>query len=93
MVYMYSLPGQNGAAFEEATYEGEFRAGKREGKGTITWQDGTQFSGMWRNDERYDGEHKCPNGTVYRGPFSNDKMHGLARVLLSSGVFFEGHFE
>jgi hypothetical protein len=27
--------------FDEATYEGQWKAGKREGKGTITWSDGS----------------------------------------------------
>ena len=27
--------------FDEATYEGQWKAGKREGKGTITWFDGS----------------------------------------------------
>ncbi len=29
--YAYSLPGSNGSDFDEATYEGMFKAGKREG--------------------------------------------------------------
>lgn len=31
MKYNYSLPGSNGSEFEEATYEGLWKAGKREG--------------------------------------------------------------
>ena len=27
--------------FDEATYEGQWKAGKREGKGTITWSVGS----------------------------------------------------
>jgi len=31
MKYSYSIPGQNGSEYEEATYEGIWQAGKREG--------------------------------------------------------------
>ena len=50
MKYNYSLPGSNGTEFEEATYEGNWSAGKREGPGVITWIDGSQFTGIWKND-------------------------------------------
>ena len=45
MKYNYSLPGLNGNEFEEATYEGNWSAGKRDGHGVISWIDGSQFSG------------------------------------------------
>jgi hypothetical protein len=48
MKYNYSLPGSNGSEFEEATYEGLWKAGKREGQGTITWVDGSSFTGIWK---------------------------------------------
>jgi hypothetical protein len=41
MVYNYSLLGSNGSDFEVATYEGMWKAGKREGNGTLTWADGS----------------------------------------------------
>jgi len=46
------LPGINGAEFEEAEYQGEFMAGKREGKGQMTWEDGSVFTGLWKDDMR-----------------------------------------
>ena len=51
MKYQYSLPGpQGGVDFEEASYEGSFKAGKREGHGTLQWTDTTYFTGQWKND-------------------------------------------
>ena len=41
MKYNYSLPGSNGTEFEEATYEGNWSAGKRDGPGVISWIDGS----------------------------------------------------
>lgn len=65
MNYDYSIPGVNGADFEEATYEGLFIAGKREGQGTMTWADGSKFMGLWKHDMRILGEMKMQNGNVY----------------------------
>lgn len=65
MKYNYSLPGNLGNEFEEATYEGSWKAGKREGPGTITWVDGSQFFGEWKNDKRFQGEMHMANGTIY----------------------------
>jgi hypothetical protein len=45
-----------GNEYEEATYEGEWKAGKREGQGTLTWADGSYFVGKWKNDKRNEGE-------------------------------------
>jgi len=43
MKYNYSLPGQNGTEYEEATYEGNWNAGRRDGYGIISWVDGSYF--------------------------------------------------
>lgn len=69
MKYAYSIPGSMGAEYEEATYEGHWKAGKREGQGTITWAEGAYFTGLWKNDMRYKGDIKMQNGNIYRGPF------------------------
>jgi len=93
MKYNYSLPGSNGSEFEEATYEGRWKAGKREGEGTITWVDGSKFTGIWKNDMRHKGEMRFQNGSVYQGSFLNDKMEGPGRLLQASGIIFETTFK
>lgn len=91
MKYNYSLPGQ-GTEYEEAEYKGNFKAGKRDGYGTMTWSDGSSFKGLWKSDKRADGEMVMSNGYEYRGGFSDDKLHGLAYLLLNTGVIFHGEF-
>lgn len=49
MKYNYSLPGQ-GSETEEAEYKGNFKAGKRDGYGVMTWNDGSTFKGVWKGD-------------------------------------------
>lgn len=91
---MRSLPGSNGAEFEEATYEGNFKAGKREGFGVLTWADGSQFRGIWKNDQRIEGEMLMVSGNIYRGKFSDDKFSGYGMYMLNNqNIIFEGEFE
>lgn len=91
--YVYSIPGSNGADYEEATYEGNFRHGKREGQGTMVWDDKARFEGLWKNDMRHYGEMRFNNGNIYQGSFKDDKMHGHGRLLMASGIIFIGEFE
>lgn len=70
--FNHSLQGVMGAEFEEATYEGNFKAGKREGLGTMSWADGSVFTGLWKNDKRIEGEMKMQNGNYYKGSFKDD---------------------
>ena len=37
-----------------STYEGEWEKGFMKGKGTFTWSDGTQKSGIWKNGKLQD---------------------------------------
>ena len=92
MKYNFSIPGPNGSDHEEATYEGQFKAGKREGLGTMTWADHSVFVGVWKNDMRHKGEIKFSNGNCYRGEFQNDQLHGNGKLLMSSGVIYDGVF-
>lgn len=59
----------------------------------MTWSDGSTFKGIWKGDMRHEGEMILSNGYQYRGAFQNDKLHGMAYLLLSnSGMIFQGEF-
>jgi hypothetical protein len=34
-------------------YEGEYRNGKPNGKGTYTWKDGSKYEGEWRHGKKH----------------------------------------
>lgn len=83
-----------GLHFELAYYKGNFRNGKREGKGKMVWQDGTSFEGIWKNDSRYKGRMIMDNGCVYIGRFVNDQANGPCEMLLMpSMVIYQGSFQ
>lgn len=82
-----------GSEYEMATYKGEWRNGKREGKGKMVWADGSSFDGIWKNDQRLKGRQILANGWVYFGKFENDKMEDAqGRLLMSNMVIYEGKF-
>ncbi|MBT7876801.1 MAG: hypothetical protein HN738_01825, partial [Gammaproteobacteria bacterium] len=59
--------------------------GKRKGKGTIFWQDGTRFVGQFDNDMRNGpGTMILPDGTVYTGFFKNDELVDTERTIAAS---------
>ena len=35
---------------DQSKYEGEFKNGKMEGRGTKVWSSGNKFVGQWKND-------------------------------------------
>ena len=75
MYYKNSLIStSNGVEFEIAQYKGNFRQGRREGKGKIIWADGSSFEGTWLNDMRHEGKMIMNNNCVYIGHFKNDKF-------------------
>jgi len=95
MKYKFSIPSSLGPeAPEESSYEGHWKAGKREGRGCMKWNNcGSVYRGQWKNDMRENGEMRMANGNIFIGGFKNDKFHGMGRLLLSNtGLIFEGLF-
>mmetsp|Transcript_65502 Transcript_65502/g.75343 ORF Transcript_65502/g.75343 Transcript_65502/m.75343 type:complete len:282 (+) Transcript_65502:132-977(+) len=75
------------------TYEGEFRAGLREGFGEFTCSQG-QYIGEWRKDHISGrGRFNYASGDVYIGVFKNGKKHGRGKLVLADGLEYEGEFE
>lgn len=38
---------------DQSRYEGEFKNGKMEGRGTKVWASGNKFVGNWKNDVQH----------------------------------------
>jgi hypothetical protein len=64
---------------------GEWKNGKKEGKGKHVWADGDFYEGEWK-DDRMEGKGKYvwPNGNIYKGEWENGRVvwkrgEGLAR--------------
>jgi len=60
-----------------AIYEGEMRGGFREGRGKMTWRDGTCYEGQWEHGRAHgEGKIKYANGDQYKGSWYCDQPHG-----------------
>jgi hypothetical protein len=54
----------------DPSYRGEFREGRKHGKGKKTFPDGSTFDGEWLNDAMHGkGTFTWVNGDVFRGEF------------------------
>jgi hypothetical protein len=78
--YLNTLEGMNNE-LESGDYKGEWKCGKRHGKGTMKWDDGSSFEGIWNADHRVSGIMKMTNGMVnyiifnrYRFILAHSKM-------------------
>ena len=77
----------------ESTYEGEFRNGIREGKGTFTHKDGSVAKGNFVNGQLIGyGSKIGEDGSKYEGELVNYRKHGKGVETFANGSKFEGFF-
>jgi hypothetical protein len=82
------------AAMFGAVYEGEFKNGKEDGKGTETYRHGNVYSGTFKNGV-YEGEgtEKIQNGATYSGEFKNGVYEGEGTFTYINGDTYKGSFK
>ena len=69
--------GSNG----KDVYEGEYRGGKKHGRGVYTWHTGSRYEGEWRANKRTGrGVYTWSDGDRYDGEWRANKRHGDAAV-------------
>lgn len=54
------------------TYKGEFKEGKRDGRGVYYFSEGTVYEGIWQNNYKTQGELTLFNGDRFKGVFRNN---------------------
>ena len=73
--------------FRNGEYQGEFKIGRRVGKGTFTWHNSDVYTGQWKDDCMSGaGSYAHASGDRYTGEFLNDAPHG-------EGTFVEGRLD
>lgn len=84
--------GEYYRAFKNVRYTGEFRHGKKQGKGSLHMDQGV-LSGFFENDMiNGEGRFEWSDGRVYIGTFLNSKFHGQGRILLPNGNVLKGNW-
>ena len=85
-----------GVAKGSAVYAGEFRGGKKHGRGVKTWSWGDRYEGEFADDAKHGagtytwGERSAFAGDRYEGGFANDKRNGYGVYLWASGDRYAG---
>lgn len=65
---------------------GDYVDGKKEGKGTFIWVDGSKYEGNFiANIINKHGEYTWSDGRKYVGNWQNNKMHGLGEFTWPDG--------
>ena len=85
-----------GTAKGSAVYSGEFRVGRKHGRGVKTWSWGDRYEGEFADDAKHGagtytwGERSAFAGDRYEGGFANDKRNGYGVYLWASGDRYAG---
>ena len=76
----------------ESKYEGTYRNGIREGKGTFTHADKSVKTGIFVNGQLMGrGKMTTDDGHSYEGEFVNYRMHGNGTLRYANGTVFVGY--
>jgi hypothetical protein len=75
-------------------YKGTYKDGKRNGRGTFIWSDGTKYVGQWVDDlmEGY-GTLTLPDGAKYVGYWKNGQRDGFGTFTWANGDVYQGQFK
>ena len=66
-------------------YVGEYKDGKKHGKGRYTWYDGGIYVGNWKDGKEHGkGTYTSPVGTKYVGEWKEGKYDGQGTETLST---------
>ena len=58
-------------------YSGNFKDGKKQGKGSFTYPDGEKWEGIWKGDKRWSGAGTIKTiWYIYKGEYKNGDRNG-----------------
>lgn len=78
----------------EGFYDGEWKDGKAEGFGVMTWVNGDRYEGEWKEDMlNGQGTFSFPNGEIYEGEWLKDMRHGQGTITYPDGDVYTGEWK
>jgi len=72
--------------YYDGEYQGHTINGKKNGPGTMFWNNGDIYNGNWRNDKRNGCGKFESSEFVYEGDWKDDQMHGEGTITWYNGV-------
>jgi hypothetical protein len=84
--------GEYYSANDKSSYKGCWKAGLKQGKGTLTFSNGSAYEGEFENGLREgQGKMKYPSGNEYEGSWKKDKKEGQGTMhWISAFEKYEG---
>ena len=80
--------------YEDGTYIGELRDGKRHGIGSMVYSDGSAYAGNWEDDQKNGkGTEIYSNGSSYDGEWKDGKWNGYGKMTFTNGMLYEGEWK
>jgi hypothetical protein len=74
-----------------STFDGEFKDGKKHGRGVLTLSSGTKYDGEWQDGKRHGwGVFKYADGATYEGEWKDRKWNGKGVFTYASGDKYDG---
>ena len=79
----------------EEDYEGEWKDGKKHGKGICKGSDGSvEYDGEWKDDKWHGkGTRNYDDGDVYKGEWRAGKQHGRGVMTHKNGDIYDGEWK
>ncbi|KAF1326344.1 Radial spoke head 10 family protein, partial [Globisporangium splendens] len=77
------------------SYSGQFHCGERHGEGVfLSPNTGKRYDGHWECNQRSGhGELVNRGESVYTGAFERHKPHGIGKLVMPTGEFYEGEWQ
>jgi len=87
------MNGRGKYSDEHGVYEGEYRDGKKNGRGVLVWADGDRYDGEWKDSKMHGrGKFSDENG-VYEGEYRDGKKNGSGVLVWADGDRYEGEWK
>jgi len=78
----------------DATYEGEWLNGKKDGYGRQLWKCGDTYNGQWKNNCQSGwGKNTWADGSFFIGQYCNDLKHGIGEYVWEDGTMYIGEWK
>lgn len=88
--FSFKIFDENG---DLGAYIGQFnKRGSRNGKGMMMWEDGSVYSGSFKNDKCEGKGILFSKGSIYKGEFKEQKFQGNGILKSADGNVYRGEF-
>lgn len=93
-IYLEKIRNGHGLRrFGDAEYVGDLLEGQANGRGVLTYADGSYYEGEFKLGERVGkGSVHYADGSVFRGSWKTNKKHGLGILTTADGDVVEGQY-